>query len=220
MAYFMTNVTMAWGANAKQAFLDADGDEPFNNLPYANPDEVELPAPEKERKYTIGHGYRVKADRAPKKALWQARKAEYAITDLASVLGQTIVSEKFRLLVEKYEPGVHQFIPVDIYDKVGGPVSSRRYWLNVCRRKDCVDPVRSKFEWKTDYSGVTGYWDDRPHPGSKLVFSKEKIGDMHLWVNPHLPASKSQNFYASSAFMEGAEAAGITGMLFAQHPEV
>jgi hypothetical protein len=218
MAYFMTNVTMAWGANAKQAFLDADSDKPFDNLPYANPDEVKLTAPETEHKYTIGHGYRVIADRAPKKALWQARKAEYAITDLASILGQTVVSEKFRLLVEKYEPGVHQFIPVDIYDKVGGPVSSRRYWLNVCRRKDCVDPVRSKFEWKTDYSGVTGYWDDRAHPDSKLVFSKEKIGDMHLWVNPHLLVHR--DFYASSAFMEGAKAAGITGMLFAQHPEV
>src|SRR5262245_18653504 len=92
MAYFMTNATMAWGAHAKCAFLDADGDKPFDNLPYAKPDEVKLTAPETEHKYTIGHGYRVIADRAPKKALWQARKAEYAITDLASIFGQTIVS--------------------------------------------------------------------------------------------------------------------------------
>jgi hypothetical protein len=129
-----------------------------------------------------------------------------------------VVSEKFRALVENHEPGVHQFIPVDIYDKVGGPVSSHRYWLNVCRRKDCVDPVRSKFEWKTDYSGVTGYWDNRAHPDSRLVFSKDKIGDTHLWVNPHLLVHR--NFYASSTFVEAAKAAEITGMLFAEHPEV
>ena len=217
MAYFMVDATMAW-SHVKQAFLDADSKEPFNNLPYANPDEVQLTAPETEHKYTIGHGYRVVPDRAPRKALWQVRKAEYAITDIASIFGQTVVSEKFRQLVESLEPDVHQFIPVDIYDKPGGAVSSRRYWLNVCRRKDCVDPVRSKFEWVTDYSGVTGFWDDEAHPDSKLVFSKEKIGDMHLWVNPHLLVHK--NFYASSSFMEAAKAAGITGMFFAEHPEV
>src|SRR5262245_20260484 len=215
MAYFMTDATSYWSGEVDQAFLDADGDKPFDNLPYANPDEVKLTAPETEHKYTIGHGYRVIADRAPKKALWQAREAEYAITDIASILGQAVVSEKFRALVEKHEPGVHQFIPVDIYDKVGGTPSSRHYWFNVCRRKDCVDAVRSKFEWKTDYSGVTGYWDDRAHPDSKLVFSKEKIGDMHLWVNPHLLVFK--NFYASSAFVEAAKAAGITGMMLAEH---
>lgn len=217
MVYFMTDATMVWG-HPKRAFLDADSDQPFNNLPYANPDEVKLTAPEKERKFTIGHGYRVKPDHAPKKALWRARKAEYAITDIASILGQTVVSEKFRLLVENYEPGVHQFIRVDIYDKADGTAASRHYWLNVCRRKDCVDPVRSKFEWVADYSGVTGFWDDRAHPDSKLVFSKELVGDMHLWVNPHLLVR--QNFYASSIFVEAAKAVGITGMLFAEYPEV
>ena len=84
------------GGHAKRAFLDADSEKPFDNLPYANPDEVNLPAPDKEDKYTIGHGYRVIADRAPKKALWQARKAEYAITDIASILGQTVVSDAAR----------------------------------------------------------------------------------------------------------------------------
>jgi hypothetical protein len=217
MAYFMTDATMAWGGNVKQAFLDATSDQPFNNLPYANPEEVKLSAPEREYKYTIGHGYRVIADHVPKKALWRARKAEHAITDIASILGQTVVSEKFKELAEKFEPGVHQFIPVDIYDKAGGAISSRRYWLNVCRRKDCVDPVRSKFEWVTDYSGVSGFWDDRAHPDSKLVFSKEKIGEMHLWVNPHLLAYR--NFYASSTFVDAAKAAGMTGMFFAEHPE-
>jgi hypothetical protein len=218
MVYFMTDATMAWGPPLlTRRFLDADSDQPFNNLPYADPDEVKLTAGETEDQYTIGHGYRVAADRAPKKALWQARKNAYAITDIASILGQTLVSEKFKDLVESREPGVHQFIPVDIFDKAGGAISSRHYWLNVCRRKDCVDPVRSKFEWIIDYSGVTGFWDDQAHPDSKLTFSKEKIGDMGLWVNPHLLVHR--NFYASTGFMEAARAAGMTGMLFAEHPE-
>ena len=216
MVYFMTDATASW-EQVKHAFLDADSDQPFNNLPYANPDEVKLTAPEKEHKFTIGHGYRVTPDRAPKKALWQARNPEYAITDIASILGQTVVSEKFRLLVENYEPGVHQFIPVDIYDKAGATACSRRYWLNVCRRKDCVDPVQSKFEWVADYSGVTGFWNDRAQPDSKLVFSKELVGNMHLWVNPHLLVR--QSFYASSIFVEAAKAEGISGMLFAEYPE-
>src|SRR5262249_50863791 len=145
-------------------------------------------------------------DRVPKQALWQVRKAEYAITDIASIFGQTIVSEKFRELVESREPGVHQFMPVDVFGKVGGAAPSHRYWLNVCQRKDCVDPVASKFEWVKDYSGVTGFWNDRAHPDSKLVFSKEKIGNMQLWVNPHLLVHR--NFYASTAFVQAAKAAG------------
>jgi hypothetical protein len=218
MACFMTDATMPWGANLTRKFLDADSAQPFNNLPYANPDEVRLTALETEQKFTIGHGYRVIADRAPKKALWHARKAAYAITDIASILGQTLVSEKFKALVESLEPGVHQFMPVDVFDKPDGPVASHRYWLNVCHRKDCVDPVRSKFKWVADYTGVTGFWEDRAHPDSKLTFSLEKIGAMHLWVNPHLLGQR--NFYVSSAFMDAANAAGITGILVAEHPEV
>src|SRR5882724_631775 len=48
VVYFMTDATMSWGAHAKRAFLDADSDQPFNNLPYANPDAVKLTAPERE----------------------------------------------------------------------------------------------------------------------------------------------------------------------------
>lgn len=47
-------------------------------------------------------------------------------------------------------------------------------------------------------------------PGAKLVFSRERIGKHHIWVDPYVVAA--EYFYASDAFGEAAVAEGITGL--------
>jgi hypothetical protein len=50
------------------------------------------------------------------------------IPDFLTIASKHVASDGFRQLVEELEPGVHQFIPVTLYDRDDIPVD-RPYWL-------------------------------------------------------------------------------------------
>lgn len=41
------------------------------------------------------------------------------VPDIETVHGALVVSEKFRQIVERFEPGIHQFLPVNYLDRQG-----------------------------------------------------------------------------------------------------
>ena len=47
-----------------------------------------------------------------------------------------LVTEKFKQIVERFEPDVHQFLPVDI--EQGGKVIAKRYFFYICNRLDTL----------------------------------------------------------------------------------
>lgn len=218
MVYFVADATASW-STVRRCFIDCAVDDPFLDLPYADLASVELRAPEKEHRYCVGHGYRVKQPEMAYKAQWLTSNASYRITDIASIRGQVIVSEAFKALVECFEPNVHQFIPVDIYGKPEDEPYARHYFMNVCNRTDSTDALsmeRHGWFWKSDYAGGRSHWlykgeGKRP----PIVFNLDQIAKRHLWVDTYL--TPFTNFYASDAFVAAARSEAMTGLMIAQH---
>lgn len=109
-----------------------------------------------------------------------------------------------RALIERFEPGRHQFYPVRVVMRSGA--SEDRFLLHVTQRFDAVSAEHSNWS-KT--SGVL--WQRPPCREKRLVFDRRLTGEAHLWHNEGL--GTEMKFIASDALAEAAQAAGFTGLL-------
>ena len=206
----------------QRRFLDCAVDDPLAALPYADAAAVELRAPEKEHVYSLGHGYPVELPEAAYKAQWLAQAREHELPDIASIRGEIIVSERFKALAERLEPGAHQFILIDISRGPSEQPYARYYGLNVCNRIDSTDASameREGWYWRPDYAGGRSHWRKRGEgPRLPIVFNRKQIAARHLWVDTYL--APYSNFFASNAFVDATRSEGLTGLLLTQHQEV
>jgi hypothetical protein len=202
--------------------LDVPVREVNDRIEYADPNTVHWTA-KRESADKMRQGYAVNPDTMPKRVLWASGKCE-----LPDILPWFAVSPRFRDLVERFEPGVHQFIPVDIYkERTGAPVATY-YWFIVCQRIDSVDREHTTFKWKIDHTGEGGYWADQemnketyeftPVPNAKLVFNEMLIGNHYVWHDPNILSYGDR--LCSTVFGKAALAANFTGLSFAQHESV
>jgi hypothetical protein len=173
-------------------------------------EELDLHAVEREfyakGRGAMHHGYRVLGDGAPRKMLWPGgTKAlpEFIMNNCFAV------SPRLRDLIADFEPGLHQFLPVDIYKKKDADPVATFFWLNVCNRIDSVNEVETNLNWTLDYTGKHGFWDDYEVQAPKLVFSTEKTKPFHLWIDPNV---SRPYFYCSNAFAKASAAADFPGL--------
>ena len=84
------------------------------------------------------------------------------------------VTERFKSIVEAFEPGVHQFFPIQI--EQGGKVIAERFIFFICNRLDtlakdqCVPPVGPDAQYCPIHDG-----------NDRVVFDSTKIGAHHAW---------------------------------------
>lgn len=76
------------------------------------------------------------------------------------------VSERFRALIEEFDPGLHQFVPFDLIDRRNALIAKRYCW-QVSNRIESVAFVEQR-------------------SAKKLVFDLAKIGDSHFWIDPKM----------------------------------
>lgn len=117
------------------------------------------------------------------------------------------VSEKFREVVERLEPGVHQFVPVEFVWK-DGTHAADRYWYFPCNRLDSVDRDKTTLEFRH-------IWD--PGSDGEVFFSRSQIGDCHLWRDKFMPSSYGP--FISNALYQAFMEAGIEGLGVQELPE-
>ena len=150
--------------------------------------------------------------------------------DVESCSLGALVSPDFRAIVEKLEPGVHQFIDVEIYagyatrkkapDRVqdhlirvekktwAHPVMTRDLFV-ICNRLDTMDrsasyPITEK-----------GFWDGRNHSAnSHLAVKRSAFADRHFWWDKFV-----MDRFMSNAAAEMVEALGIRGLNLLQFDE-
>lgn len=152
----------------------------------------------------------------PTRILWKDRKKQ-PMGDLDS--GPLLnISDRAKDLIERFEPGVHQFFPV-AFTHADGELIENRWLLVVCNRLDTVDRehVQGFLLWRDKiWTPIADYLRDMPDeipPGydtsqpSKLVFNGGQIGGAHLWVDKHLQA----RVWMSDEFAAAGSAAGLTG---------
>lgn len=78
------------------------------------------------------------------------------------------------------EPGVHQYIPIQIsIDASDNENEFKYYWVNVAHRADDVIVERSNVNWR-EMDGLR-YWTKRVN--SPVVLPTQSIEGKHLWWN-------------------------------------
>ena len=211
MVYFVTaRGTTEFVVNSKLPGMPEDNG--FGGVTYeADPETLDLNVLEREY-YSKGngamqHGYRVNSDKMPKVMLWPGGNNALPEVIMHNCLA---VSPRFRDLVEQFEPGLHQFFPVDVHkDMNNGPVATY-YWINVCNRIDSINAEKTTYIRKKDYTGKE-FWSRTGAPAdAKIVFSKEKTARYHLWVDPNVPAAI--HFYISNALAAALASADLLGL--------
>lgn len=130
------------------------------------------------------------------------------ITDVYSGYG-LFVDDKFKRAVEKLEPNLHQFFPVEFVWEDGSHAASR-YWLVPCARLDAVDRQKTTFEFRN-------VWFLDGSKDKDLVFSRSQIGDHHVWIDKFIVMPTPA---LSEVLKAELDAAGITGAHYQHFPEI
>ena len=112
--------------------------------------------------------------------------------------GLNAVSERFRNLVEQFEPHMHQFFPLSVQDGEGAPLSQNLYVFNCAVGVDAIifrscDPV-----WFTDDLNPPVL---RAGMREQFELSRPAIGDHHVWCGKTVARNKlfvSDAFYAAA----------------------
>jgi hypothetical protein len=147
-------------------------------------------------------GRRIKPDSVPAKFLWEGPRNR-KLPDAKFSRGMLLVSDRLKNIIEEFEPGRHQFFPIDVLFK-SGELAKKMHFLNICTRLDSVD--RELTTSKLDYS----IW--RPDLGGQLVFNLDQVGKHHLWHDRHI----HNGTYASDKLHDAIRSQQISGLVFSK----
>lgn len=203
-----------------------EGDTAWANLQFLDPEAADRLAKIPGRN-PLGQGYPVVPHSAPKSYLWKStskRPPDYAAGNNSVIL----VSSRFRDLAEQFEPGKHQFLPVDMYSsKTAAEPFDRFYWFVCCTLIDSLDPKHTTIPWgppNGDYNTIRdglrlGSWriDPSATPPQKPIYSLRAIGSRHLWRDPYWGR---EVVHCSNEFGEAMIVAELTGFGLHRHEEV
>ena len=97
-------------------------------------------------------GYPVEAKNVPTVWKWASAKP---IPDYYTPEGFPCVSPRMKDIIERFEPGVHQFFPLKVLNKRHEQIAEHYLWV-VCNRIDSVDRehtnlvFRNNVRWRSD----------------------------------------------------------------------
>jgi hypothetical protein len=207
---------MAYGLNVKPEhgyYVEVepvDGDIQQVKLVDENPDGGYPP-----RGMPLGAGRQVQTEHLPTRMRWLDRRGN-AIPDFDNGLILN-VSARAKDLIERLEPGVHQFVPVEYQDAQGGHLEDR-FFLFVGNRLDTLDPDNPTMAlngvmW-VPVADLVRRGQEVP-PGkdpsqpARLCVSNAKVGPAHLWIEKHLSGG---SIFVSDDFEHAIREACLTGV--------
>jgi hypothetical protein len=175
----------------------------------------------------LGSGRPVKTEFMPTRMRWDEAAGPIPDFEISHALN---ISERAKALIERVEPDVHQFIPVD-YLLRDGKLAEKRWFLVPGHRIDSTDHDRTTCvmiesrapdgrllskHWRSVYDLVANKQFDQipphlPHDTeSELVFSSKKIGNRQLWMDMYLLSNKGP--FMSDGLASAIVSAGLTGI--------
>ncbi|MCA1440446.1 hypothetical protein I6F07_09510 [Ensifer sp. IC4062] len=107
------------------------------------------------------------------------------IVDVFPLPGFACVGERFRVIVEAFEPGVHEFYPIQLKSRKGVPHEESHFLINVCQRFDSILVKGIDLEWGRRVAGGLEGMPYLSRMGTKppLPVSRTTIAGRHLWLN-------------------------------------
>ena len=128
----------------------------------------------------------------------------------------SLVSDRLKRLIEEFEPGVHQFKPVEIVHQDGSPYPDQYWSFICCSLIDAVSPdlggVRkdyctSKPDTYPDLYLWTVAGSTVPNAHEKLAVYKDRIAGRAVWWDEHYRSS----MFVSDAMLKRMEEQGMEG---------
>lgn len=127
----------------------------------------------------MNEGYPVEPSDVPTKMLWgDSRKA---VPDFIVYGSTPIVSERVKAIIEEYEPGAHQFLPLDMYHRKATQPFARHYWFVICKLIDTIDEKATTYQLEmSPWAEGVGFYDTTNRDGH-LIHSRKKITGNSCW---------------------------------------
>ncbi|MCV6577009.1 MAG: hypothetical protein OIF58_14885 [Cohaesibacter sp.] len=175
-----------------------------------------LDKPENKYGFSFSLGLPANPARLPTKAIEETRKKSYP--DIFTMPALNAVSQRFKDLVEDFEPEVHQFFPLELFRKNGDPVEEDFYIFNCTVTFDSLLMKHSDEEWlKLDEPDE--YPRLRITDQHKQTLSRPAIGGRHIW-KPFRQRITGGGLYVSDAFHKRLKQEKFKYFLSAFCPEV
>ena len=160
----------------------------------------------------------------PTRVQWKDRNSPLSIPDFST--GPFMhLSARAKALVEEFEPGVHQFLPVEFVD-IDGAFLEQRWFVCVCNRLDTVDRKNTRGMllsggkmWRPAKELLRKYPEEIPPDFDlsvepKLVFNRAQIGGAHLWCDKHFSAA---GVYISHELASALKANSFSGLRLSEN---
>jgi uncharacterized protein DUF1629 len=163
--------------------------------------------------YEVPPGNRITVEGFPR-AL-KIRSAHKTLPDFFLLSGKYAISDRMKDVLEKLEPGVHQYIPVILQKKSGEPFEGEFFVLHPCSAVDAIVPEQSDVSFHTTPAGRKTLRLKKVRP--KLTVQKDKIKDRHFWTGDE---SFSRIFFSSDAFFDEVQKAKLKGFDFIPMTEI
>lgn len=225
MVFYLANVGVGVPnyAETDWGYLDADINGLESRIEYLHPKEI----PAASRKPGVNkatQGFPIDPMTLPKAMLWAARGGP-----IPDILPRFVVSQRFRALVERFEPGVHQFVSISIHETRDGPPVANFFWFVVCQRIDSVDRDQTTYEYRAPSdTPEEGFWfsskrnpvsgEREDIPNASLVFDERKVAGYHIWNDPHILVKGDR--LCSDQFAQAAAGENFLGLGMAKQPSI
>jgi hypothetical protein len=152
----------------------------------------------------LSRGFWIDPDLMPKSA---RQTRDKRLHDVIPMPGMNAVNQRFKDLVEEFEPGIHQFIPLELHDRKGVPIEDQYYVFNCMVSMDALLVRESGLHWQVDEP--SGQPIIRINTRKPMVLSKPAIGSHHLWMGLYLHPHTRDDVFCSNAFQKELKARKI-----------
>ena len=132
------------------------------------------------------------------------------IYDYSGALPTRVVSQRFRDVVEEIDPGVHQFVPVEIVNRAGNPCKGGPwYFFRVQRVLSAINMEGSSNIPPVGVGGSDHGDANRIQINSnaKLVVNADQVSSIGIWHDKRSP----QHRFVSEKVLSRMKDAGLTG---------
>lgn len=119
-------------------------------------------------------GRRVNTEHLPTRVWWKTNQLPF---DYYTPMGIPCISGRLKDLIERAEPDVHQFAPVD-FVKRDGAVIQRHYIFVVGNRIDSIDYDLTRYP-------IIGGFLNGADPTPDVWFDSRKIAGRSIWIDRH-----------------------------------
>ncbi|MCP4073960.1 MAG: hypothetical protein GY742_19870 [Hyphomicrobiales bacterium] len=131
--------------------------------------------------------------------------------DFTGLAGVQAVSKRLKDAIEDIEPGVHQFVPVEVFHKDGTPYGEPFWFFTICSCLDVINPALGGM--KKHF--LTAYPDKKPdayHWGiargrKNLAVQKDKVAGRSAWRDRRYITG----YFFSDALVARMDAEGMEG---------